>query len=102
MLNGEYIANRINELCEKQDISKYQLAKQSGLAESSISNLLNRSSDARCSTISRVCEGFGITMAQFFQDDDKRCDFNIEQQHIFDLLKQWGSNEFKSKLRLCF
>lgn len=93
MLDGEYIANRINELCEKQDISKYQLAKQSGLAESSISNLLNRSSDARCSTISRVCEGFGITMAQFFQDDDKRCDLNIEQQHILNVWESLSKEE---------
>lgn len=94
MYNEEYIANRINELCKKQGISKYQLAKRCGLAESSISNMVNRGSDPRCMTISRICEGFGITMSQFFQNIGKRCDLSPEQEHILDIWESL-SNEQK-------
>lgn len=32
-------------------------------------------------------------MAQFFQDDDKRCDLNIEQQHILNVWESLSKEE---------
>lgn len=88
MYNDDYIANRINELCEKQGISRYQLSKQCGLSESSISNLINRKSDPQCSTISKICDGFGITMSQFFADSDYCYSLTKDQ---FAILELWQS-----------
>ena len=93
MYNEDYIANRIIELCEKQNISKYQLAKQSGVPESSISNLINRQSDPQCMTISKICDGFGISLSQFFLNDGKRCDLTPEQNHILDIWESLTKNE---------
>lgn len=85
MYTEDYIANRINELCEKQNISKYQLAKQSGMSESSISNLVNRKSDPQCTTIHRICKGLGITMSQFFSITEEKCDLSPEQIYFLEL-----------------
>lgn len=93
MYNEEYIANRINELCEKQKISKYQLAKRSGLSESSISNLINRHRDPQCMTISKICDGFGITLSQFFQVEGKRYDLSPEQNHVLDIWESLTDND---------
>lgn len=95
MYTENYIAKRINELCEMQGISKYQLAKQSGISESSISNLINRHSDPQCSTINKICDGFGITMSQFFLNNEKRCDLTAEQQNILNLWDTLESNDKK-------
>ena len=93
MYTEDYIANRINELCEKQNISKYQLAKQSGMPESSISNLVNRKSDPQCTTISKICVGFGITMSQFFSKTEELCDITPEQKRFLDLLETLTHDE---------
>ena len=85
MYTEDYIAKRINELCEKQNISKYQLAKQSGMSESSISNLVNRKSDPQCTTIYRICKGLGITMSQFFSINEENCDLSPEQIYFLAL-----------------
>lgn len=94
MYTEDYIANRINELCDKQGISRYQLAKRSGIPESSISNLINRHSDPQCSTINKICEGFGITMSQFFLNENNRCDLTNDQKYLLDV---WDTLKYREK-----
>ncbi len=93
MYSEYYIADRIVQLCEKQNITKYQLAKRSGLSESSISNLLNRHSDPRFTTLCRICDGFGITIAQFFLPDGEKFDLTFEQKYILDIWESFNDEE---------
>lgn len=93
MYSEYYIADRINQLCEKQNITKYQLAKRSGMSESSISNLLNRHSDPRFTTLSRICDGFGITLSQFFLPDGEKVDLTSEQKRILDIWEKLDDDE---------
>ena len=44
MLTENYIIERIEQLCEQKHISRYRLAQRSGIAQSSLSTLLNRKS----------------------------------------------------------
>ena len=57
------------------------MAKQSGLSQSSISNLLNRRNTPSISTLEKICNGLGITLAQFFSYDDPYPDLSNEQKH---------------------
>lgn len=84
MYSEYYVAERIIELCEKQNISRYQLARRSGMSESSISNLLNRHSDPRFTTLNRICEGLGMTVAQFFLPDGEKLDLTEDQKQILE------------------
>ena len=65
-----YIIARIEQLCEKKKFSGYRLAQKSGIAQSSISTLLNRKSVPTIQTLEKICEGFDITLAQFFAGDE--------------------------------
>ena len=93
MFNEYYVAERIIELCEKQNISRYQLARRSGMSESSISNLLNRLSDPRFTTLYRICEGFGMTMSQFFLPDGEKLDLTAEQKQLLDTWEKLSDEE---------
>ena len=93
MFNEYYVAERIIELCEKQNISRYQLARRSGMSESSISNLLNRHSDPRFTTLYRICEGFGMTMSQFFLPDGEKLDLTAEQKQLLDTWEKLSDEE---------
>lgn len=85
MLDEIYVVNRIEELCKKRDFSRYKLSQESGLEQSTISNLLNRKSLPNLLTLSKICDGFGITLSQFFQEEDKIVNLSEEQKEVLDV-----------------
>ena len=91
MLPENYIIERIEELCEEKQMSRYRLAQKAGLAQSSISTLLNRKSVPTIQTIDKLCDRFGITLAQFFCST--RVDLTEEQQGLLDTWDKLGEQE---------
>ena len=57
MLPENYIIERIEELCEEKQMSRYRLAQKAGLAQSSVSTLLNRKSVPTIQTIDKLLSG---------------------------------------------
>ena len=85
MSYASYILDRINELCEKTGTSRYQLAKNSGIPESSLSNLFNKKHTPRLETLDKICDAFGITLAQFFAEGEL-VELTPEMKELF---KNW-------------
>ena len=84
MLDENYVINRIEELCEKRQMTRYRLAQVSGIEHSTLSNLMNRKSLPNIITLSKICDGFGITLSQFFMEEDKIVNLSEEQRHVLD------------------
>lgn len=94
MLSEEYIAKRIKELCEKKQMSMYALSQKTNISQSSLSNLMKRGSIPTFFTLDRICEGLGITLAQFFAEDNEKPDLTQEQKK---LLETWDGLSDKEK-----
>lgn len=60
--------DRIKQLLSQRGWTAYRLSKNSGLAESTITNILKRNNVPSISTLEAICNGFGITMSQFFAE----------------------------------
>ena len=61
------VRNRILRLCNEYDLTIHKLAMISALPPSSVKNILyGRSKDPRLSTIKKICDGFEITLGEFF------------------------------------
>ena len=77
---------RIKELMTKKNISEYRLAKLSGISQSTISNIFNRNTAPTLPTIEAICNGLGISMAQFFAEDNNEAPIYLtaEQKAFFD------------------
>lgn len=76
---------RIKQLMEKEGITEYRLAKLSGLLQSTISNIFNRNTAPTIPTIEAICNGLGISMAQFFSDDSENTVYlNAKQKRMFE------------------
>lgn len=58
---------RIQELCEERNWSYYQLSKASGIAYSTLNTMLNKQNSPSLPTLQKLCEGFGISMTDFFE-----------------------------------
>lgn len=61
---------KIVDLYFSRSWSFYDLANESGLTQSTISSLLNRNNPPKVETLQCICEAFGVTLAQFFLEDE--------------------------------
>ena len=70
--------NRILELLGEQKMSIHKLAMESAVAPSSIKNILyGKSKNPGIVTIKMLCDGFGISLVDFFNTEDFR---KLEQE----------------------
>ena len=81
------VIERIKYLCEARSWTFYRLAKESGITYSTLCTLLHKSNAPSLSTLIRICNGFGITLAQFFDDDNAQAKLTKEQK---EHLSEWN------------
>ncbi len=61
---------RLRQLLNERGWSEYRLAKICGLSESTIANIYRRNTIPSIITLEKICNGFGITMSQFFAESE--------------------------------
>ena len=65
------VKNRILQLLGQKNMSIHKLAMESAVAPSSIKNILyGKSKNPGIVTLKMLCDGFGITICEFFDTDD--------------------------------
>ena len=55
---------------ERLSETLYELAKNSGISQSTISTWYRKNQTPTIQTLDKVCKGFGITLSQFFAEGD--------------------------------
>ncbi|MCI9155923.1 MAG: helix-turn-helix transcriptional regulator [Lawsonibacter sp.] len=85
---------RIRHLMKERNCSAYRLAIDSGLPQSTISNLFNRNNVPTIQTLEAICGGLGITMGQFFADNEL-VELTDEQKEFFN---DWATLSAEDKL----
>lgn len=60
------IIERIKALCEARSWTYYKLAKESGLTYSTLCTMMHKANAPSIPTLLKICKGFGITPADFF------------------------------------
>lgn len=61
---------RLRELQNKYGWSDYRIAKEAGLSQGTVSNLYKRNTIPNIFTLEAICKAFGLTLSQFFADND--------------------------------
>lgn len=65
------VKNRILYLCEEKRITINKLATDSGVAPSTIKNILyGKSKNPGIVTLKMLCDGLGISLPEFFDTDE--------------------------------
>lgn len=70
---------RIQELCDERNWSYYQLSKATGIAYSTLSTMINKQNMPSIPTLFKLCQGFGITVADFFEPNQGKQGLTSEQ-----------------------
>lgn len=79
---------RIQQLMQERNWTIYRLAKESGLSQTTISNIFKRNNEPSIPTLKRLCGAFGITMSQFFRGSGDYGDYAVSEEQQ-ELIKDW-------------
>ena len=64
------VSEKINKILIEKDITVNKLASISCLTQSTVDSLVNgKSKNPKILTIVRICDGLGITLSDFFDDE---------------------------------
>ena len=77
---------RIRSLMQERGWSEYRLAIASGLSQSTVANIINRNTTPSVTTLESICNGFGITLSQFFSESNL-VELTADQKQLFDAWK---------------
>ncbi|MDD5016881.1 MAG: helix-turn-helix transcriptional regulator [Eubacteriales bacterium] len=88
------IYRKIDKLCKDRGWTIYELCKRANIPQTTLSSSRKRNNDPSISTLEALCEGFGITMSQFFSESNVPLDLTDKQK---ELLEQWGYLSDKQK-----
>ena len=92
----------IYELMENKKITKYRLAKESGIAYTTINDICSGKAQLeKCSaeTIYRISKVLGVSMESLIEPCfDKRSDFELFKSNICHRLKELGDIDFVIEL----
>ena len=72
------VAHRIKQLCKQQGFSVNGIAIHSAVPQATLKSILNgESQNPGITTIKKLCDGFGITLGEFFSTPEFD---NLEQE----------------------
>lgn len=80
------VVGRIQELCRSRSWTYYRLAKASGIP-------CQKTNVPSVPSLMKICDGLGITLAQFFSDQDETAKLTADQKQclgIWDRLDSTG------------
>ena len=67
MNTWETVADRIRELCRERGVTPNGISNISGVSQATVKSILNgESKNPGIVTIKKLCDGFGVTLGEFF------------------------------------
>ncbi len=63
------VLKKINKLRLDRGWSVYKLSVESGVSQSTLTNMFNRETLPSITTLESICDAFSMTMAEFFYED---------------------------------
>ena len=88
-----YINKKILKMCEERNWSTYMLAQKADITHSTLNSSINRDTPPKIDTLERICEAFGITLAQFFVDDEQVEFLNQTEKKLISLFRKLPKNK---------
>lgn len=82
------LVNKLIELRDKRKWSNYRIAKESDSPFSTIANIYNRKTAPQFDTLCSICKGFGITLSDFFNEENKYVSLTQQEKDFLMLFNQ--------------
>ncbi|MCI5650608.1 MAG: helix-turn-helix domain-containing protein [Fusicatenibacter sp.] len=79
------VISHVQHLCQERSWTYYRLAKEADIPYSTINNMINRNNIPTIPTLQKLCDAFGITLSDFFQDKSENKQLTAPQREMIEL-----------------
>lgn len=94
------VNSKIEKLRFQRGWSMYELAQEMGVTQSTLTSIMRRGNPPKIETLERICEAFGITMAQFFIEDEELEVLNRREKELIAIFRRLPESKQKALLEL--
>lgn len=94
------VVERIRKLQWERDWSDYKLAQEANISQSSLATLYARNTPPKIETLQRICGAFGLTLAQFFLEDEKIEVLSTQEKNLLEGFRKLPPKKQKSLIDL--
>lgn len=75
---------KLNKLRLERNLSVYRLAELTGINQSTLANTFSRGTIPSIQTLESLCKAMGVTMSQFFAENDTQITLSKNQKQLLD------------------
>ena len=94
------INKKIEKLRFQRGWSMYELAQEAGITQSTLSSMIKRGNPPKIDTLQSICEAFGITLAQFFTEDEELEALSKDEKELISCYRKIPESKQKALLDL--
>lgn len=76
------VLEKIKHLQQDRGWTTYKLAYESGLTQSTLSNMFKRKTCPTIDTLKMICDAFGISLSEFFRENENEIHGSYEEIEI--------------------
>lgn len=91
------VINRIEALLKFKHWTPYKLAKEANMSYSNLNNILNRHSCPSIATLEKICNGFNISLSEFFAFDENPLRNNELSETHQDIINSYESLSYRNQ-----
>lgn len=91
---------KIDKLRKERGWSINNLAMEAMLTQSTLNNLYARKAEPKIPTLRQICNAFGITLAEFFAEENATSDETYVDALLAEKIKKLSLNQKKALLEL--
>lgn len=94
------VLERIRKLQWERDWSDYKLAQEANISQSSLATLYARNTPPKIDMLQRICGAFGLTLAQFFLEDEKIEVLSTQEKNLLEGFRKLPPKKQKALIDL--
>lgn len=92
------ILQKISTLRELRNWTEYKLSEESGLPQSTISSWYRNNMLPSIPSLEKICQGFGITMSEFFANEGDPIFLTLQQKKFLEKLTSLNDKQRQALL----
>ncbi len=91
---------KIEKLRKERGWTVYKLALEAGVTQSTLATMYQRNTPPKIETLQALCDAFGVSLAQFFLDEEQLEIINQEEKELLTLYRTLSEEKRKALLQL--
>ena len=78
----------------------YELAQEAGITQSTLTSIMSRGNPPKIETLQSICDAFGITLAQFFIEEETLEVLSKDEKKLLSLYRKLSDEKQSALIKL--